>query len=132
MDDFFSSIVSEPAARYNSARQGISKSDFLSIVTETGMNLTEFSSLLPVSKRTIEKVKNDELLNPQVSDRVIQIASLFQFGKTLFGTTQSFREWLHSSVFALGGKKPIDYLDNETGISLVRDLLGRIQYGVYS
>jgi len=125
-------IVSEPAVRYQKATEGISKSDFLVIVASTGLNLTQFSALLPVSKRTIEKTKDQELLSPVVSDRVLQIASLYQFGSNVLGDNQQFQEWLQSSLIALGGKKPIDFINNDTGISMVTDLLGRVEHGVYS
>lgn len=125
-------IVNEPAIKYQKAIKGISKSDFLTIVASTGMNLTQFSSLLPVSKRTIEKTKDQELLSPVVSDRVLQIASLYQFGSNVFGNTQKFQEWLQSSLIALGGKTPLEFINNDTGISMINDLLGRIEHGVYS
>lgn len=124
--------MNDAAARYYKAHEGVSKSDFLAIVAMTGLNLTEFSSLLPVNKRTIEKVKDRELLSPSVSDRVLQLASLYQNGEDVFGDMTSFREWLQSSLIALGGKKPIEFIDNDTGISIIRDLLGRIEHGVYS
>ncbi len=125
-------VLNDPAVRYQKAHDGITKSDFLYIVSLTGMNLTQFSSLLPVSKRTIEKVKDKELLNPIVSDRVLQIATLYQMGKVVFGDTASFQQWIDTPLLALGNQKPIDILNNDTGLSIVRDLVGRIQHGVYS
>ncbi len=125
-------IVNEPAARYYKAHNGITKSDFIAVATMTGLNLTEFSKFLPVSKRTIEKVKDQELLSPQVSDRVLQIATLYQQGIALLGSTSVFKEWMNSSVIALGNKKPIEFMDNGTGIAIIHDLLGRIEHGVYS
>ncbi len=130
--DEVKSIVNEPAARYQKAHEGITKSDFIAVVAMTGLNLSEFSAFLPVSKRTIEKVKEEELLNPLVSDRVLQIATLYQQGIELFGSTAAFKEWMNSSVISLGGKKPINFIDNATGIAIVHDLLGRIEHGVYS
>lgn len=124
--------VSEPAVRYRKASEGISKSDFLAIVANTGLNLTAFSSLLPVSKRTIEKAKDSELLSPAVSDRVLQIASLYDFGATILGSTDAFKEWVQTPLIALGSKKPIQFINNDTGISMIKDLLGRIAHGVYS
>lgn len=126
------SIVSEPAVKYQKSIEGITKSDFLAIVADTGLNLTAFSKLLPVSKRTIEKVKDQELLSAAVSDRVLQIASLYQFGSTVLGSDKLFQEWLQSPLIALGGNTPMDYIKNDTGISIVRDLLGRIEHGIYS
>lgn len=130
--DKISSIVNEPAVRYQKAHNGITKSDFIAVVNMTGLNLSEFSKFLPVSKRTIEKVKEEELLNPQVSDRVLQIATLYQQGIEVFGSTSIFKEWMNSSIIALGSKKPIDFMDNGTGIAIIHDLLGRIEHGVYS
>ncbi|MEO9869818.1 type II RES/Xre toxin-antitoxin system antitoxin [Ekhidna sp.] len=125
-------ILNDPAARYRKASEGISKSDFLVIVSDTGLNLTEFSALLPVSKRTIEKTKEKDLLSPAVSDRVLQIASLYQHGNLVLGSSSAFKEWLHSSLISLGGQKPIKFMNNDTGISMINDLLGRIEHGVYS
>lgn len=125
-------IINEPAVRYDKANNGISKSEFLTIVAASGMNLTEFSALLPVSKRTIEKVKDQELLSPQVSDRVLQIAALYEFGSEVLGSTSAFQEWLHTPIIALGGEKPVTFLGRETGISMVNDTLGRIAYGVFA
>ena len=50
----------------------------------------------------------------------------------MFGSSASFKQWLSASLIALGGKKPIEFINNDTGISLVDDLLGRIEHGVYS
>jgi len=126
------SIVNEPAVRYQKAHNGITKSDFLAVVAMTGLNLSEFSNFLPTSKRTIEKVKDQELLNPQISDRVLQIATLYQQGIELFGSATAFKDWMNNAIIALGSKKPIDFMDNGTGIAIIHDLLGRIEHGVYS
>ena len=132
MEDHINQIIHDPAARYFKANEGISKSDFLTIVAMTGLNLTEFSALLPVSKRTIEKAKDEDLLSPLVSDRVLQIASLYQHGADVLGDTVSFKEWLNAPLIAMAGKRPIEFINNDTGISIVHDLLGRIAHGVYS
>ncbi len=125
-------ILNDPAERYYKANEGISKSDFLSIVAMTGLNLTEFSALLPVSKRTIEKSKDEDLLSPVVSDRVLQIASLYQHGADVLGDVAIFKDWLNTPLIAIAGKRPIEFMNNDTGISIVHDLLGRIAHGVYS
>ncbi len=125
-------MVNEPAARYYKASEGLTKADFLAVVSMTGLSLSEFSALLPASKRTIEKVKDKELLNPQVSDRVMQLAGLYNFGGSVLGDLTSFKEWLQTPLLALGGKKPIEFLNKETGISFIHDTLGRIAHGVFS
>ena len=125
-------VLNDPAVRYEKATNGISKSDFLVIVADSGLNLTTFSSLLPVSRRTIEKAKDKDMLSPVVSDRVLQIAALYNHGSQVMGSVSQFNDWLQTPLIALGNQKPFDFINNGTGISLVHDLLGRIEYGVYS
>ncbi|MEP2275797.1 MAG: antitoxin Xre/MbcA/ParS toxin-binding domain-containing protein [Reichenbachiella sp.] len=125
-------LINDPAVRYQKAHEGITKSDFLAVVSMTGMNLTEFSNLLPVSRRTLEKVKDEELISASVSDRILQIAALYQYGAEVLGGIPAFQTWLKSDLLALAHKKPYDFLGNSTGLSLVEDLLGRMEHGVYS
>lgn len=42
------------------------------------------------------------------------------------------RRWLSSPQVGLGGAVPLDYAETEVGAREVEDLLGRIEYGVYS
>lgn len=125
-------ILNDPAVRYYKANEGITKTEFMDIVQMTGLNFTAFSKFLPVSKRTIEKIKDHELLSPLVSDKALQIAVLYNLGAEIFDNKIDFREWLQSPLLALGGEKPVTFLSNDTGLTLVRDLLGRIEHGVYS
>ena len=48
------------------------------------------------------------------------------------GTTQHARTWLAAPQHGLGGAIPLDYARTEVGAREVEDLLGRIEYGVYS
>ncbi len=128
----YSNIVNDPAVKYGKSVEGLSKFEFMDIVASTGLNITQFSSLLPVSKRTIEKVKDHELLRPDVSDRTLELGALFQHGVEVLGSLQAFHEWLQAPIVSLGSRKPFDFLDRSSGISLVNDTLGRIAHGVYS
>jgi putative toxin-antitoxin system antitoxin component (TIGR02293 family) len=47
-------------------------------------------------------------------------------------TKENARRWLGSAQVGLGGAIPLDYAETEVGAREVEDLLGRIEYGVYS
>lgn len=126
------SMVKDPAVRYYKSVEGITKSEFLNIVSLTGMTLRDFATLLPVTKRTIEKAKANDKLRPDVSDRVLEIGTLYLEGIDLFGSKEAFNEWLNFHLMALGGEKPIKLLNSSNGIQLVRDIMGRIAHGVFS
>jgi putative toxin-antitoxin system antitoxin component (TIGR02293 family) len=48
------------------------------------------------------------------------------------GTDELATHWLTRPAIALDGRRPIDLLATEAGIKAVKDLLTRMEYGVYS
>jgi putative toxin-antitoxin system antitoxin component (TIGR02293 family) len=75
----------------------------------------------------------DARLSPDESDRLYQIASTFRDAVALFeGETEAAAGWLKEPAKALGGVAPIELLDTAAGAAEVRDLIGRLEHGVYS
>jgi putative toxin-antitoxin system antitoxin component (TIGR02293 family) len=72
-------------------------------------------------------------LSPEESDRVYRIAAAYRDALQLFeGDAESARRWLNESAKALGGDSPLQHLDTEAGAAEVRDLIGRLEHGVYT
>jgi putative toxin-antitoxin system antitoxin component (TIGR02293 family) len=90
----------------------------------------EMSKMLHTSDRTMRRYTSESVLNPEQSERLIELARLFAHGVDVFGSSDRFRRWINGPVFSLGGQQPIDLLDTSIGISLVNDTLGRIEYGI--
>ena len=93
---------------------------------------TEMARLLHISDRTLRRYEKDSLLDPEQSERLVELARLYAHGIDVFGSGSRFRRWLNSSVFSLGGERPIDLLDTSIGIGLLNDTLGRIEHGIVS
>ena len=73
------------------------------------------------------------LLSPEESDRVYRLAEAYRNSLQLFeGDADSARRWLVEPAKALGGATPLQLLDTEAGAGQVRDLVGRLEHGVYS
>ncbi len=111
------------------AKKGIQKSKLLSIASESGLTLTELSSYLRISTRSIQEKEPSQLIAPGPSERALYIARLFNLGFGIFGNQDKFRNWLNSENYAMGGKKPVSYLDTFLGIQMVMDELNAIEYG---
>jgi putative toxin-antitoxin system antitoxin component (TIGR02293 family) len=111
------------------ARNGIQKSMLLTIARESGLTLKELSSYLRISTRSIQEKEPSQLIAPGPSERALYIAKLFQSGIETFGNREKFRNWLNSENQAMGGEKPVSYLDTFSGIQLVLDELNAIEYG---
>lgn len=50
----------------------------------------------------------------------------------VLGGQEKATHWLNRPNRALGGRRPLDLLDTDLGIQQVEQVLGRIEYGVYS
>ncbi len=111
------------------ARKGIQKSRLLSIARESGLTLKELSSYLRISTRSIQEKEPSQLIAPGPSERALYIAKLFRTGNITFGSMEKFHKWLNLENQAMGGEKPVSYLNTFSGIQLVMDELNAIEYG---
>lgn len=87
---------------------------------------------LGISKATLHRRKVEGRLDAFESERVVRFARLMGKAIQVFGGEDKAREWLNKSQFGLGGAVPLDYAETEIGAREVENLLGRIEYGVYS
>jgi putative toxin-antitoxin system antitoxin component (TIGR02293 family) len=103
-------------------------------VLRAGLDLPmeKLVSRLGISKATLHRRKRTGRLGPEESDRVLRFARLMGRAVEVFETKENARRWLSSPQAGLGGAVPLDYAETELGAREVEDLLGRIEYGVYS
>jgi len=91
------------------------------------------AQLLQVSEPTIYRwVRSNKKLDRNHAVQLFELTDLFLYGIDVMESRDHFMQWLSLSNTALGGMLPIDLLEVPGGIDKVRDVLGRIEYGVYS
>jgi putative toxin-antitoxin system antitoxin component (TIGR02293 family) len=88
--------------------------------------------MLGISKATLHRRKAEGRLDQAESDRVVRFARLMGKAVEVMESEESARQWLNSPQFGLGGAVPLEYAETEVGAREVENLLGRIEYGVYS
>lgn len=94
--------------------------------------MERLAPMLGISKATLHRRKTGGRLAPAESDRVVRFARLLGKAVEVMESEENARRWLTSPQFGLGGAVPLDYARTEVGAREVEDLLGRIEYGVYS
>jgi len=94
--------------------------------------MEKLASRLGISKATLHRRKAQGRLGPAESERVVRFARLMGKAAKVLGGIEEARQWLNSPQFGLGGAVPLDYAGTEIGAREVENLLGRIEYGVYS
>jgi putative toxin-antitoxin system antitoxin component (TIGR02293 family) len=100
--------------------------------TAIDVPMEKLASIIGMSKATLHRRKNEGRLAPAESDRVIRFARLMGRAIEVMETQDKARQWLTSPQFGLGGAVPLEYAETELGAREVENLLGRIEYGVYT
>jgi len=112
---------------------GLRESELTDLQTSLDVPLDQLFSLVGLSKATFHRKKTTGTnLSPLVSDRVVRFAMLLSKAITVFGSQDEANKWLKSPQFGLGGAVPLDFAKSEVGSREVENLLGRIEYGVYT
>ena len=113
-------------------RQGIPKIAIDNLVDKTGIPVNEMAILMRLSDRTLRRYNPQTLLNPEQSERVVELSRLYSRGEEVFGNLDNFKEWMNSTVMALGNIKPKTLLDTSLGIDILMNELGRIEHGIFA
>lgn len=113
-------------------REGVPRKSIDHLMENTGLTVSEISTIIRTSDRTLRRYTARHKLNPEQSERLIELAKLYSRGKEVFGNMESFKHWIGSKVMALGNKKPIEFLDTSLGIALLMNELGRIEHGIFA
>jgi putative toxin-antitoxin system antitoxin component (TIGR02293 family) len=92
-------------------------------------------TLLPtlrIARRTMERRKVTGRLSPEESERLYRLAKVLASAESVLGSKDKARRWLSNPNRALGDVTPLSLLETEAGADEVMNVLGRIEYGVYS
>lgn len=98
---------------------------------EAGVEADYRNMIIP--PRTLQhRIAKGEPLSPVESERAYRLANVISLADQVFGNHEKSLRWLHKPLKALGGKAPLDVLDNEPGSRMVEDLLGRLDEGYFA
>lgn len=118
--------------RLSLIREGVTRRSIDDLMEVTGLSLSEISSSMHITERTLRNYSGNTRLAPDPSERAIEIGLLYQRGKEVLGSLEAFKEYMGSKIPALDYQRPRDFLDTSLGISFLMEELGRLETGVYS
>lgn len=113
-------------------RLGLPVQELDALRTSLDVPMDKLAPKLGMSRATLHRRKAQGRLGPEESDRVLRYARLMGKAVEVMEGEEPARRWLTSPQVGLGGAVPLDYAETEVGGREVEDLLGRIEYGVYS
>ena len=121
-----------PSKMIKCIQDGLPIEELDALQTSLDVPMETLATKLGISKATLHRRKLEGRLDPVESDRVVRFARLMGQTVKVFGSEAEGRDWLNTPQFGLGGAVPLDYAETEIGAREVENLLGRIEYGVYS
>ena len=113
-------------------KQGLSKTDLESFKKRTKLDYDKLSHVLSVTRSTLIKKKGNQTYAVAVAKRMLDLADIYSYGYKVFADEKKFQEWIFKPNHALGQKAPYDILDNQFGRLEVKNLIGRLEFGVHS
>jgi putative toxin-antitoxin system antitoxin component (TIGR02293 family) len=113
-------------------QKGLPFSDLRVLQDSIDMPFEQLAAKLAISRSTLQRRKTAGRLSPDESDKVMRFSQLLEHATKVFGDVEKARAWLKHPQRGLGGAVPLDYAETEIGAREVDNLLGRIDYGVYS
>lgn len=112
------------------AHEGVKASVIERLADLLKISVKEATRFFHFSERSLRSyIKEDKLLDPDSSEKILKIFSLYLYGCEVFGNENNFINWIYKPSFGLRNKIPVDLLYSSDGIDLVHDELARIEHG---
>jgi len=126
-------VIKNPDDLAQLVRNGLPAASVTALAQKLHLGNSVLSRKLGIPQRTLtRRLSQASLLTPAESDRTVRMARVYANAVEMIGDEEKAIEWLGTPNRALGGERPLDQLDTDTGARMVEDILGRIAYGVYS
>lgn len=130
------SKAEEPIRNYHPGKQApITKdftfSEFKKIADEVDLTQKEWSDILHLSERTLQRyAKENSTFSFGVIDRILLIHKVIKKGIEVFGNAINFITWLRNKPVTLEGGLDLYSLAGFDGLTKVLNQLGRIEHGI--
>jgi putative toxin-antitoxin system antitoxin component (TIGR02293 family) len=126
-------IEDDTTSKTSAIHSGFKPMVYRNIVDKARLSQSEFhqATLIPIS--TIKRrLKNEERFSTQESDVMYRLALLIKLATDLFGNESRALDWIREPVYGLNGKRPIDMIATTVDFDAVKELIGRVEHGVFS
>lgn len=112
--------------------KGLPVTMFEKITKELNLPGKELARIIRIPKSTLAMRKKRGRFSFEESERLFRIQRLLSKAVDVFGDVKMARKWLREKAYGLGDVTPLEFAKTEVGAREVENLLGRIEYGVFS
>ncbi|GAC1432586.1 MAG: hypothetical protein NVSMB7_08400 [Chitinophagaceae bacterium] len=113
-------------------KKGITKTELDALKQKAGLDYDTLAEGLSTARATLINLKGSDKFNFAVSEKIVGLEDIYSYGYEVFGDNERFNQWMFRNNKALGNYKPFERVNNQFGREEVKNLIGRIDYGVYA
>jgi putative toxin-antitoxin system antitoxin component (TIGR02293 family) len=113
-------------------RAGLSFRSVENLQRALAIPMDQLATFLGVSRATLHRRKLQGRLDKTESERLVRYQRLLKTASDVFRDKEDARRWLTHPQPGLGNIAPVEFAKTELGAREVENLLGRIEYSVYS
>lgn len=110
---------------------GATKKEVEHFKLRADLDYESLAKMLNVTKATLFNRKGTQRFDSSLSERLMALTDLYSYGYSVMDNAEKFNRWMKTDNIALGGK-PLDFTDTLYGIAEIKNIVGRIAYGIYS
>ena len=125
-------LTNRPHDLIEAVKGGLPVQVFRALAEVLEVSEATLADLAGISGTTLTRRKRVGQLSPDEGEHVLRIAWLLERATQVFENVSDAADWLKTPNLSLGDVTPLSYADTEIGAREVENLLGRIDYGVYS
>jgi putative toxin-antitoxin system antitoxin component (TIGR02293 family) len=112
---------------------GLSWSRVSRFRSESGFSAQQVAEFLGLPERTFARRRSSGAFLRDESERMLRLMEIHAAALQLFGgDANATRDWLTAPVRGLNHARPIDFAQSDYGAREVRNLIGRLEHGVFS
>lgn len=101
-------------------------------LVDRGFSMDEIYAIVAPRRTLDRRRQHGQNLTLAESDRVLRLERIVDMADRVFGNPEKARRWLRKPNRAMDRAVPVDLLVSESGAAAVEEILGRIDYGMFS
>lgn len=124
-----------PLALHLRSLEGMDAAQLRLLLGQANLTAEKAAPLLGVSRVTLQRyfARDRKLQIPQqVAARALRLRQVVDQAEAVLGSREAATAWLNEEQQALGHRRPLEIMSTEHGSAAVEQLLGRIEYGIYT
>jgi putative toxin-antitoxin system antitoxin component (TIGR02293 family) len=126
-------IPSRGLALHSAINNGLSYDVFLRIAELTRLDKRELAASLSIAPATLHRRAKNGHFTSSESDKLYRFTHVLVAAIDLFeGNYDDAITWLQSDIEGVGGNRPLDMLSTSAGCDAVKDIIGRLEHGVFA